>query len=87
MPMAACYSMDLYCEYVANGVNVEGEKDNIGHFWKQFPDQYTGPNYSDCAKQAQKNGWALDRRKGLAVCPKCVKRLKETGCGPFESLE
>jgi len=57
--MAACYSMDLYCD----------TKDNNPLHRLNFPHQFTGETFGECKRQAQKRGWVF-KADGTHVCPK-----------------
>lgn len=60
---AGCYSLDLYCDHK-----------NEDHSFEEFPHQFTGRTFDDCAKPARKRGWQF-HRDGTATCPKCTKAL------------
>lgn len=60
-----CYTLDLYCRYEADH-----------HTWQEFPHQYLGETYSQCASQARKRGWTLDKGGQYHTCPKCTKAIK-----------
>lgn len=62
--MAACYTLDLYCDNEADAGNV--------HRWNEFPHQFTDELGSECRKEARKKGWLI-KRNGDVICPKCVK--------------
>jgi hypothetical protein len=59
---AAGYSLDLYCD---------GR--NEWHGWNEFPHQFFGETFGECAKLARKRGWVIHRSTRTATCPKCAK--------------
>ena len=60
--LAGCYLLDLYCDHLNND-----------HGWTEFPHQFTGQTYGECAKVARKSGWII-HRDNTATCPKCALR-------------
>lgn len=56
MPTIGCYALDLYCDH--------------DHGNDLPTDNYHGHTYSECAKQARKNGWTI-HANGMASCPSC----------------
>ena len=65
MPIAACYTMDLYCD---NG----GEKCiHSPHSTVVMYSQYTGENWTDCVKQARKDKWKFNANNTKVICFKC----------------
>lgn len=56
------YSLHLYCDAAEWG--------DPPHTYSEFPHEFTGETYGECAKKARKRGWVL-RRDRTAVCPKC----------------
>ena len=72
--IAACYSMDLYCENAAKGgPHVKG---TCPHWWSEFPHVYTGETWGECARQARRDGWKIARNRQLAYCPDCSGKKK-----------
>jgi hypothetical protein len=76
--ITACYSMDLYCDIKTSLF----EHDNIQYGSCVL--QLTGNTFTDCAKQARKLGWKLNRKSRKVLCPECVnngftfKSIKES---------
>lgn len=65
MGEVSCYSMDLYCDSPEHPVHAN------------VPDVYTGRSFSDCIRQARKDGWLFRKDVasrtngcGFAICPK-----------------
>lgn len=58
---ASGYSLDLYCDHV-----------NDRHGFDEFPHNFTGETFSECAKEARKRGWVFHTSKRTATCPKCA---------------
>lgn len=67
MQYAAGYYLDLYCERV-----------NVEHAFDEFPHQFYGETFGECAKEARSRGWVIKKPTRTAVCPKCSgkRRLK-----------
>ena len=63
--MAACYSMDLYCD-VKNG---DDPWNTAPHNYDEFPHQFIGETFSGCKKKAVARGWVF-KRDGTHICPK-----------------
>ena len=59
------FTLDLYCDH-------ENEK----HGWTEFPKQYLGTSFTDCARQAKEDGWIIRRKTRTATCPICSGRRK-----------
>lgn len=60
------YTLDLYCDQKAP--------------WHRYNDggnqaSYGGESFSDCAKQAQADGWSIHRKKRTATCPECSRAI------------
>ena len=62
---ASGYSLHLYCDYL-----------NPEHGYDEFPHEFTGETFMDCASQARKLGWKFHKATRTATCPKCVKVLR-----------
>ena len=60
--IASGYAMDLYCE-------VAGSK----HGYREGQAQFNGETWADCAKQARRAGWKINKRRRECICPKCVR--------------
>jgi len=65
--IVGCYTMDLYCD-------CESDRHDHG----EFPHQFIAHKYSQCKRQAQKEGWVFKRNGTDAVCPKCSRKTKGT---------
>lgn len=64
MSMAACYTMDLYCDAERS------EAWNSGpHTYGEFPHQFMGETFVECKREAKKNGWMF-KADGTHICPK-----------------
>lgn len=61
---AGAYTLDLYCDHV-----------NSDHIHGEFPHQFIGDNFDDCANQARIKGWYIHRKTRTSTCPTCAKRL------------
>jgi hypothetical protein len=57
---AGCYALDLYCD-----------RENDAHGWSEFPHQFTGETFGECAREARLKGWTINRKTRFATCPKC----------------
>jgi hypothetical protein len=57
------YTLDCYCD--------RGDWSVKPHVWAEFPHQYTAELGTTCRKAARKDGWRLDYRNDLFLCPKC----------------
>lgn len=80
MPMAACYSMDLYCRYGAHGDNSKPGN----HSYGSEPEQFTGETYGECKRQAQALGWwftSLPDHTIEVVCPTCSGKRPKASAG------
>ena len=54
---AECYQLFMYCDVK-----------NCRAFGMGRPDEFTGPNKTDCHKQARRDGWRVGKTD---VCPLC----------------
>lgn len=59
---ASGYSLDLYCDH-----------DNQRHRFDEFPHQFTGETFKECATTAREKGWVIKTRGRTATCPKCAR--------------
>lgn len=59
---ASGYSMHLYCDH-----------ENSRHAFQEFPHEYDGETFAECAKAAKAAGWKIHRKTRTATCPRCVK--------------
>ena len=57
---ASGYSLDLYCDHY-----------NAAHDWEEFPHQYTGESFAECARLAVRDGWIIRKTSRTATCPRC----------------
>ena len=64
---AGCYSLDLYCDHT-----------NDAHRFDEFPHQFVGAGFGECAGKARDRGWILHRNY-TATCPKCTGRVAKEG--------
>lgn len=64
--IVGCYSIDLYCDS-----GKEKPYGAAGH-WSE-PDTFAGESFAECAREARKAGWKIDRKNGIAICPNCHK--------------
>lgn len=70
---ASGYSLDLYCDtYPASSEHSSTTCDGV-HAWNEFPHQYAGETFMECANQARKDGWKIHKKTRTATCPKCAK--------------
>lgn len=60
MQYADGFTLNLYCDH-----------DNEAHAHREFPDEYYGDTFADCARQARKEGWIIRTATRTATCPKC----------------
>lgn len=58
--IAGCYSLDLYCD-----------NERIKHPYGEFPHQFTGETFGECARTARARGWIISRDRSRAICPMC----------------
>lgn len=61
--IAACYSLDLYCE--------NHGADPAVHGYAYAPHTFTGETWGECAKQARNLGWRISRDRQKCWCPTC----------------
>lgn len=54
------YTLHLYCDH-----------SNPRHGYFEFPYEYTGETFAQCARQARAKGWVIHRATRTATCPKC----------------
>ena len=66
MPIAACYTMDLYCDCVDCAECTS---------YCTPVTQYHGETWGECATQARKNGWQISRDRTTCFAPG-HKRIK-----------
>lgn len=59
---AGGYSLHLYCDH-----------ENGSHRFREFPHEYDGETFSECARAAKKDGWKINRNERTATCPRCAK--------------
>ncbi len=60
---ASGYTIDLYCDH-----------HNGRHGLQEFPWQFTGETFAECAKAAKRCGWKIHHKKRTATCPKCSRK-------------
>jgi hypothetical protein len=76
--IVGAYTLELYCD------NEEGNKTHMrvssGDYGfilyvkeKKINFQFVGKTFSDCAKQAIKYGWLVDKKNDHCLCPICHK--------------
>jgi hypothetical protein len=65
--IASGYSVDLYCDVRSCG------KHPSRSWTKTTEASYVGETWSECARQAKRDGWKLRRAPGYAICPGCAK--------------
>ena len=78
MGIAACYSMDLYCDNLKgpDPLTVAETPDDGVHSFNEFPHQFTGETFAECARQARELGWVFKRDRMTVLCPKCSGKKK-----------
>lgn len=59
------YTLDCYCDREADY-----------HSWDEFPHGYTDERGSACRAIARREGWKLDYKKNIFLCPKCNPRSR-----------
>lgn len=62
---ASCYVLDLYCRHRDGPIHTAR---GINSF-----DQYSGENFTECARKAREDGWKIKRSDRTATCPQCVR--------------
>jgi len=71
------YSLDLYCDN-QNSCRKHYQLDNsvllIDN--KQFCYHFAGNNFTECVKQAKQDGWIVDRKRSICLCPICSGKIK-----------
>lgn len=70
---ASGYTLDLYCDHLSPRDFSAGIRDTI-HRWDEFPHQFMGETFAECAQQARRRGWAIHQHDRTATCPKCSGR-------------
>lgn len=63
--IAGCYDLLLTCD---------GEDCEAGEFGARAVGEWTNELGWKCRSAARRAGWLLFTRKGLCLCPSCVKR-------------
>jgi hypothetical protein len=66
---SGCYSLHLYCDH--DGVDRTGVN---RHGWEEFPHEFNGETFAECARQARKLGWVIHTGERTATCPKCSRK-------------
>jgi hypothetical protein len=64
--IVGCYTLDLYC-YNSKTFGDHGDMD--------FPQSFTGPTRQYCDKKARKEGWTINYKTNISLCPKCSGKL------------
>lgn len=64
---ASGYTLDLYCDH-----------SSPRHGWGEFPHQYTGETFGECARRARRVGWIIRTEARTATCPKCSEKRRST---------
>lgn len=64
----ASFYIHLYCDN--DETDEQHYKDQYGHFFNEFPHEYTAPTRAKCVKDARNGGWIF-HRDGKHSCPKC----------------
>ncbi|MBN9393070.1 MAG: hypothetical protein J0I20_33870 [Chloroflexi bacterium] len=82
MPIYGNYTLALYCENYDDmdpeNVFDPNDKEKVFHSYKEFPHEFISREEGSRARNsARAAGWKLDVDKGLAYCPKCVRRYKD----------
>jgi hypothetical protein len=63
---ASGYTLDLYCDH-----------ENGEHGFSEFPHQFLGETFRECAHSARKRGWVIHEKPRTGTCPRCSVALKE----------
>lgn len=63
MNYASGYNLSLYCDKISDD-----------HGLSEFPHEYDGETFAECAKEAKADGWKIHYKTRTATCPKCAKR-------------
>ncbi len=63
--MASGYSIHLYCDAIGPEGLSRGP-----HGYDEFPHEFTGETFGECARSARRTGWRF-KRDGTHICPKC----------------
>jgi hypothetical protein len=66
MQYASVYTLDLYCDRQICPMD-------SWHSFHEFPHQFTGDTFAECARIARKLGWKIHHRTRTATCPKCAR--------------
>lgn len=74
--MAACYTMDLYCDVKNESFDANGFAMDKMHSYSEFPHQFTGETFGECKKYAHQRGWVF-KKDGTHLCPKHSGRGKK----------
>ena len=75
--IVGCYTLDLYCDRFS--VSPGEVTDEHGHWYNEFPHQFTAELGSECRAKAKQRGWKLNLKDGTALCPKCSGKRKPAG--------
>jgi hypothetical protein len=78
--IVGAYSLDLYCDNDAEPTHHKiGGRLYVGTGQypdlKELNDQYIGETFLECAKQARADGWKVDRKNDICLCPFCRGKL------------
>jgi hypothetical protein len=70
--IVGCYSLDLYCDNVlSKDEDLFGGLNGDKHEYREFPKTYTGNTRQEAERQARKEGWMINNKTGICLCPKC----------------
>jgi hypothetical protein len=64
--IVGCYSLELYCEN-----QPDRQKPDSVHGYEEFPSVYAAQRREDCERAARKDGWMINNKTGVCLCPKC----------------
>ena len=69
--IVGCYTIHLYCDDEKHD-----ERTHSRRGLQLFDFQFSGLTESECLRNARRGGWSVNRPRGLATCPICVKEGK-----------
>lgn len=81
--LACGYTLDMYCaNKEVEWIGSQDKRMPGQHRYQEFPHTFFDERGSVCRTQAKAAGWKADFKRGVALCPSCVKaglKVKDFG--------
>lgn len=67
MSEVGAFTMHLYCDHEQHPPKVHSSEVTE---W-----EYSCWTRAQCVKEAKRDGWKFDKKRGVVICPECVKKV------------